>query len=119
MPSVPPRGIGGRELVRGLVPSRSLRGKGEWRALQPGLEDFHFCGPHLRVGAGSWGLRFPWRHSPIPREATVWAPKMAASEGQRPFCFSWGLRGRGERAEVSKHGGGERAEGGREETGHS
>lgn len=47
------------------------------------------------------GQRFPWRHSPIPGEATVWAPKMAASEGQRPFCFSWGLRGRGERAEVS------------------
>lgn len=29
MPSVPPPGIGGRELVRGLVPSGSLRGKGE------------------------------------------------------------------------------------------
>lgn len=57
MPSVLPRGTGGRELVRGLVPSRSLRGKGEWQALQPGLEDFHFCCPHLRVGAGSWGAR--------------------------------------------------------------
>lgn len=32
MPSVPPPGIGGRESVRGLVPSGSLGGKGEWWA---------------------------------------------------------------------------------------
>lgn len=37
MPSVPPPGIGGRELVRGLVPSGSLRGKGEWWVPQPDL----------------------------------------------------------------------------------
>lgn len=54
MPSVPPPGIGGRELVRGLVPSGSLRGKGEGWAPQPGLEDAHFCSPPHPEG---WELR--------------------------------------------------------------
>lgn len=93
MPSVPPPGIGGRELVRGLVPSGSLRGKGEWGVPQPGLEDSHFCCPPPWRELGAEGLRFPWRHSPIPREATVWAPKMAASEGWRPFCAGLGPGG--------------------------
>lgn len=118
MPSVPPRGIGGRELVRGLVPSRSLRGKGEWRALQAWKTSIfaaHTSGWERRAG----GLRFPWRHSPIPRDSTVWAPKMAASEGQRPFCSGWGLRGRGEGVEVGmKEERGQRVAEARE-TGHS
>lgn len=52
-----------------------------------------FCCPPPWRELGAEGLRFPWRHSPIPREATVWAPKMAASEGWRPFCAGLGPDG--------------------------
>lgn len=93
MPSVPPPGIGGREVVRGLVPSGSLRGKGEGWAPQPGRKDSHFCCPLPSRELGAEGLRFPWRHSPVPGEATVWAPKMAASEGWQPFCAGVGPGG--------------------------
>lgn len=112
MPSVPPPGIGGRELVRGLVPSGSLKGKGGMVGTSARPGRLPFCCPPRWRELGAKGLRFPWRHSPIPREATVWAPKMAASEGWRPFCAGLGPDG------VQGEAGRER-ERGREGTGHS
>lgn len=85
--------------MRGLVPSGSLRGKRKGRHLRQ-AQDSHFCYPPPSREPEAEGLRFLWRHSPIPGEATVWAPKMAASEGmayllcrRRSWVGGWGLGG--------------------------
>lgn len=88
-----PPGTGGRELVRGLVPSEREQGV-LGASARPGRPMSAVPCSSREQGVG--GLRFPWRHSPIPWEATVWAPKMAAPRSGGHFIQARVLGGRGD-----------------------